>query len=164
MDHSEIIASFATTKKCCITYSFHCPHNETIACGLDEDTRLDQRYCLQCISGIFHTSLDKTKRERAEKRNKVSEGHQFLATGFADGASYQYEYVNTAETFFMRQEPSSEEIIHATGLKWLATRGSYKILGEKSQTPLCKKGEEFSGLVQTQLKQKTLDDYLTKKT
>ena len=156
MDHSEIIASFATTKKCCETNRFHCPHNEPIACNMDEDTPLDRRYCLQCISGIFHTSLDKTKRERAEKRNKVSEGHQFLATGFADGDSYQYEYVNTGETFFMFQEPSSEETIRTIGLKWLETRGSYKILGEKSQAPLCKKGDEFNGLLHTQLKQKTL--------
>jgi hypothetical protein len=163
MDHTEIIASFATTNKCCETNRFHCPHYETVACNLNEDTPLDGRYCLQCISGIFHTSLDRTKRERAEKRNKISEGHQFLATGFADGNSYQYEYVNTGETFFLFQEPSSEETIHAAGLKWLEKPGSYKVLGEVP-LPLCKKGEEFNGLVHTQLKQKTLDDYLTKKT
>jgi hypothetical protein len=163
MDHSEIIASFATDKKCCETQ--HCIHKETIACNKDENTPLDDRYCIRCISGIFHESLEKTNRERVEKRSKVSEGHQFLATGFADGDLYQYEYVNTGETFFYRQAPSSEETIHETGLKWFETRGTYSVLGgTKSQAPLCTKGNEFNGLVHSELKQKTLDDFLIKKT
>jgi hypothetical protein len=37
-------------------------------------------------------------------------------------------------------------------------------IGHTQTPPLCKKGEEFNGLVHSQLKQKTLDDYLTKKT
>jgi hypothetical protein len=119
---------------------------------------------LQCISGIFHTSLDETRRERAEKRTKIAEGPQFLATGFADGNSYQYEYVNTGETFFLYQEPSSAEIIHAACLKWLEKPPCQSIIGEVRPLPLCKKGEEFNGLVHSQLKQKTLDDYLSKKT
>jgi hypothetical protein len=164
MDHTKIIASFASTEKCCETYQIHCPHNKYIACNRLEDTGLDERYCLQCISGIFHTSLDETRRERAEKRTKIAEGPQFLATGFADGNSYQYEYVNTGETFFLYQEPSSAEIIHAACLKWLEKPPCQSIIGEVRPLPLCKKGEEFNGLVHSQLKQKTLDDYLSKKT
>ena len=155
MNHEKIIQRFASTEACCNVQ--HCIHKKCVACGDgdDVDDDLNTRFCLKCISGIFHESLAETEQKRQEKRGKISEGHQFLPTGFADGTLFQYEHVNTGEKFFYSQEPYRDEIVQETGHKWLKAQQNWST--NCSTTPLCAKGDEFKDP-----KQKTLDDYVTK--
>jgi hypothetical protein len=93
-----------------------------------------------------------------------------MATGFADGTLFEYEYVNTGEKFFYAQDPSSDTIVHDTGLKWLArkteTHQSALFRSQVArQAPLRTKGNEFQPPVVYTMRdknQKTLDDYVTK--
>jgi hypothetical protein len=110
--------------------------------------------------------LAEIEQTRKEKRGRISEGHQFLATGFADGTLFQYEYVNTGETFFYQQEPTNDAVIQETGLKWLNKLRDHELRGQPTcPKTLCVKGEEFGKAKQDPTqdkKQKTLDDYVTK--
>jgi hypothetical protein len=89
-----------------------------------------------------------------------------MATGFADGTLFEYEYVNTGQKFFYRQDPSSDTIIQETGLKWLEREAKPKPLqlAHPNPIPLRKKGNEFKKMpvVVVDKNQKTLDDYVTK--
>ena len=164
MNHDKIIESFASTEGCCKTQ--HCVHKKGIICNNNNNEDFNARFCLNCISGIFHTSLAETAQKRQEKRGLISKGPQFLATGFADGTLFQYEYVNTGKTFFYRQEPTNDAVVQEVGLKWLKLDQNGTFLESRPHAttkPLCAKGDEFKKTAQTPKdpKQKTLDDYLT---
>ena len=75
MNHDKIIESFTSTEGCCKTQ--HCVHKKGMVCNGDDD--FNTRFCLNCISGIFHASLDEIERKRQEKRGKISAGHQFFS-------------------------------------------------------------------------------------
>jgi hypothetical protein len=161
MNHDKIIESFTSTEGCCKMQ--HCVHKKGIVCD-DDNSDFNTRFCLNCISGIFHSSLKEIEQKRQEKRGQISKGHQFLATGFADGTLFQYECVNTGETFFYRQEPSNDAVVQETGLKWLKAQQNWSGFNTNCvPKPLCAKGDEFKGTKQTlkDPKQKTLDDYVT---
>ncbi|CAB3987809.1 Hypothetical predicted protein [Paramuricea clavata] len=102
----------------------HCHHVEDV-CELSDEDSFRTRYCGGCRMQLFHSLRAKTEEMRQEKIKKAKETGKdyFTATGFKSGTGdWQYEHVNSSQTFWDRNKPVTEEIIQACGDRWIKNR------------------------------------------
>ena len=69
----------------------------------------------------------KKDQKRENLKKKVLQGeHVFLFTGYQKGSQYEYEYVNTGETFDRPEEPFTDAEVQRIGNIWLTYKDEIK--------------------------------------
>ena len=113
----------------------HCRHRK-FACHIGDDIHgFSDRYCDHCRAGVIMTMELRKDDLREELKKQVMQGKNvFLFTGKQLGSDYEYEHVNTGETFTRPEMPSTNEEIQRIGTLWLSYKDDVNARAKKCYT------------------------------